>query len=352
MGKDYSGEIATRDYVAIADELESSARRDIMDPSGREMVPIVVVVYHREEVTRQMFAQLAEVTRNYSLIIVNNGFDDPDFLHSLKPEHYIENVENNGAIASINQGLDLARGDYVAVLHNDLLIFDEGWLDHVIKFMDRRQDVGLVGLGGRHGIAENGALIILSTVIAQRGYAELYKPTWRMTEVATIDGLGWVMRNRGFRLDESFGYMHFYDLDLSLQYIDAGDRVYVAAVDLYHLAVDDDRSSRSNGCYLEKIGGDDVAYYDEVREKFRAKWAHLLPIWRGGRDEGCLEYTIADYLRMEAEFRKLSAEMKKVAAYVRRLEVEWQQKCDVIVDLDAHCAALTEDLERLRARLR
>ncbi|MDD5448363.1 MAG: glycosyltransferase, partial [Actinomycetota bacterium] len=93
----------------------------------RDSVPIIVVLFHREKETRQMFKQLEKVTGNYSLIIVNNGFDDRDFLESLNTEHYIENEVNVGTIKAINQGLDVAEGKYIAVLHADLLIFEEGW---------------------------------------------------------------------------------------------------------------------------------------------------------------------------------------------------------------------------------
>jgi glycosyltransferase involved in cell wall biosynthesis len=332
-------------------DLQTSARRDSFDAFDREPVPIIVAVYYREEQTKQMFAQLAEVTCNYSLIIVNNGFDDPGFLHGLNPEHYVENAENNGAILSINQGLELAQGEYVAVLHNDLLIYDHGWLDHIIRFMDRRKDVGLVGLAGRHGIGEDGAPIILSTIVAHRGYPDCYLPTWRFTEVVTIDGLGWVMRRKGFRLEESFGLMHFYDLDLSMQYLQAGDKVYVAATDVRHLAEDFEESSRSIGAYLEEVGGDDDVYYQIVREKFRAKWEHMLPIWRGGRDESFLEHALDENRRVIREYTMLAAEMRKVEDYVRRLESEWQQKCEAIAHLEAHCAALSEELARARKGL-
>jgi GT2 family glycosyltransferase len=67
-------------------------------------IPIVVVLYHREKDTRKMFKQLARVTDGYDLIIVNNGFDDPEFIKKLKHIHYVENKENTGAIRGINQG--------------------------------------------------------------------------------------------------------------------------------------------------------------------------------------------------------------------------------------------------------
>jgi len=314
---------------------------------SREKTPIVVPVFHREEDTKLMFKQLSKVTDNYSMIIVNNGFDDRKFLEKLKPLHYIENKENTGAIRPINQGLEVADGEYVAVLHNDLLIFDEGWLDHIIEFMERRRDVGLVGLGGRHTINADGMYDNDTTVAGTGSLPLSYKPTWRLTEVATIDGLGWVMRNIGLRLDESFGLMHFYDLDLSLQFIDAGYRVYVAAVDITHLADDNERSTRSHSDYLDRIGGDDSSYFDEVQEKFRKKWQHMLPITRGFKDESSAYQRIAElyelldglrdhiydlrdhmdelghYAReLEAEDKKKRAEIEKATRYVRMLENE------------------------------
>ena len=303
--------------------------------SQRDTVPIVVAVYHREDETRKMFTQLKKVTDNYSLIIVNNGFDDPRFLKKLKPQHYVENKENTGAIRPINQGLELAEGKYVCVLHNDVLIYDEGWLDHIIEFMERREDVALVGLAGRHGIKEDGSLDLRTTVVEMRGYPRCYKPTWRFTEVATIDGLGWVMRNIGLRLEESFGMMHFYDYDLSLQYIEKGHKVYVAAIDIYHMAENQQQSTRSKSEYLNVIGGNDDDYFEEVREVFRAKWEHMLPIWRGERDEAYVTYLEEAYDQLEVEYKKAVRFIRELERYTRNLEKEWQQKNEAYAQLEA-----------------
>ena len=48
------------------------------------MIPIVLVLYHREEETKEMLERLARVTSNYSLIVVNNGFDDTEYLEQLE----------------------------------------------------------------------------------------------------------------------------------------------------------------------------------------------------------------------------------------------------------------------------
>lgn len=314
-------------------------------PAGSGPVPIVVPVFHREEETRRMFAQLARVTDRYSVVVVNNGFDDLDFLRGLGPRVYVENEENNGAIAPINQGLDEVDDEFVAVLHNDLLIYDEGWLDHIIEFMRRRTDVGLVGLAGRHSIKEDGSLDLKTTVVDIRGYPACTKPYWRLTEVAAIDGLGWVMRNIGLRLDESLGLMHFYDLDLSLQYIQAGYRVYVAGVDIFHLGDDPGLSTRSREAYLDRIGGDDDRYYDEVRERFRLKWQHMLPITRGFNDEA-RAYALIDQLTGELA----TAEKERVALeeYVYRLEEEHYLRGAELERAKAHF----EQMDRLAAQSR
>ena len=265
-----------------------------------------------------MFRQLSRVTGNYSLIIVNNGFDDHGLVKELEPLHYVENLENTGAIRGINQGLDLAEGKYAAVLHSDVLIYDEGWLDHIVEFMDRRPDVGLVGLAGRHSLGNDGNYINESTVYNNRTVSPLYcRPTWRFTEVAVIDGVGWVMRNDGTRLDERYGLMHCYDLDLSLQYLQGGHRVFAASVAVFHFADDFSLSSRSCMEYLKSVGGDDAAYYNEAKKRLAEKWCSLLPITRGFRDEGC-SFELERLLKASVE--ELRSRAQSVRDAVVRLE--------------------------------
>ena len=292
------------------------------DSSSKSITPIIVVLHHREDETREIFWQLEKVTDNYSLILVDNGFDDAELLQQLHPLHYIKNEVNTGMIRPINQGLEMAQGEYISVLHNDLLIYDEGWLDHIIDFMEMRPDVGLVGLAGGHGIKEDGSLDLRGTVMNMRRHSECYRQTWRFTEVATIDGLGWVMRNKGFRLEETFGMMHLYALDLSLQYIEAGYKVYVAAVDIWHMAENHKKSSRSDSDYLNAVGGDNESYYTKVRDDFVAKWRHLLPIWRGYRDEQYLLEFEDAYGRLETEYKMALRAQEETEKHVDRIEAE------------------------------
>jgi len=155
------------------------------------------------------------------------------------------------------------------------------------------------------------------------------------------------MRNKGFRLEESFGMMHFYDLDLSLQYIDAGDKVYCVAVDVWHMAENQKQSTRSKDEYLQAVGGSDDDYYEDVREEFRAKWQHLLPIWRGERDEVYEEFYDEEYERLEAEYKKSVAVIREAETYVRKLERDWDQKNNEIADIAGYARALEAEVARL-----
>jgi glycosyltransferase involved in cell wall biosynthesis len=335
--------------VEMVDGYRSSAitkgREYIEYDGSRSCVPFVIPLYGREEETRMVLEQLDKVTWNYRLVMIDNGFDDMELIQTLGDEaEYLRNDNNFGVIKAINQGIEQCRDvPYIAVMHSDAMIFEEGWLEHIIEFMERRPDVGIVGLAGRHTIREDGSLDLETTIFNHKGFPESFKPTWRFAEVAATDGMAFVMRNIGLRLDESLGLMHYYDLDISMQYIEAGYRVYNAGIDCWHLAGFGYESSRGLEPYLAQIGGDDLAYYDEVREKFRRKWQHLLPITRGYQDEAYALHRITELQDSKDDHCKSLKELERTTTQsdARRLEIE---------KAGAHIAKVEEALAASQAR--
>jgi SAM-dependent methyltransferase len=342
-------------YRAVADLRE----KDISDASGaRATVPFVIPLWGREDEARRCLEQLGRVTDGYSLVLVDNGFADRQLVEELDPEVLLTNTENVGVVRAINQGLDACAGaPYVAVMHSDVLVMEEGWLEHVVGFLESRRDVGLVAFAGRHSVGEDGSLDDETTVLNQELYPASRRPSWRFTEVAVADGMCFIMRNVGFRLDESLGFMHFYDLDISLQYVEAGYRIYVAGIDCHHLAGFGARSSREQPGYLEAIGGDDHAYYQEVRERFRGKWQHLLPITRGFRDEAygynridelteeLVQLRAAEkwYRHAEDEIARLEVENRQASAHISKVERE-------VLNLREHAARMEKEIADLGGR--
>ncbi len=348
--------------VELMDGYRKSAimkKKECVEYDGtRPRVPVVVPLFGREEETRMVFEQLDRVTENYSIVLVDNGFDDAEFINGLANKaEYVKNDTNVGVIKAINQGIDLCGNEpYIVIMHSDAMIFEEGWLDHIIEFMERRPDVGVVSLIGRHTIREDGSLDLETTVFNQEKFPKSFKPTWRFAEVAAVDGMAFVMRNIGLRLDESLGFMHYYDLDISMQYIEAGYRIYNVGIDSWHLAGFGYDSSRDYESYLAVVGGDDKAYYDEVRERFRRKWQHMLPITRGYQDETYILNRVAELHDIAEEYNNMAGEVHKILkeseARHREIEkatahIEMVEK--VLKESQAHEEQLRVELEKRQA---
>jgi GT2 family glycosyltransferase/SAM-dependent methyltransferase len=314
-------------------------------------VPIIVVLYHREEDTKEMMRMLDKVTSDYDLILVDNGFNDSGYLHQLRPVSYLKNDDNVGIIKAINQGLEAAQGPYIAVLHSDLLIYEEGWLDHIIEFMERRPDVGLVSMAGRHSVDRDGRLDDETLVCPLPEYPYSTRPTWRFTEIAAADGIALIMRDIGFRLDESLGAFHYYDIDLSMQYIAAGYRVYNANIEFYHLREKYYKEGQDVFAAMTS-GSAESANYLEARARFREKWSHMLPISKGFAEEQYVYFRVQELLDKVSEFEsyieKVNHESEARGQEIERAKVYVANLENQIVRVTEECQQRYEEVEKAR----
>ncbi len=107
-------------------------------PSG--LASVIVPCWNQCEFTRQCLQALFRFTRpgSWELIVVDNGSTDgtADYLAGVQdasavPVTVITNPRNVGFPAAVNQGLQVASGDYLVLLNNDAVV-TEGWLEHLI----------------------------------------------------------------------------------------------------------------------------------------------------------------------------------------------------------------------------
>lgn len=221
----------------------------------------------------------------FELVIIDNGSrpDVKNYFEALKNKgvavQYIRNDKNLGPIKAINQGLARAKYDYICVMHNDLLILEDGWLEKIVSVMEGDHKIGIAGLAGRKEIYDTGCVNEASLKHKLKA-EDLNAPmSEEIADVAVIDGLCFVMTRRflekakGF--DETFGYMHCYDLDISLQSISAGFRNVVVSVAAMHMG--NGGMTRSLGEYKELVK-DDYGLLKRNCKVFSEKWRHLLPI--------------------------------------------------------------------------
>jgi len=94
----------------------------------------------------------------YEIIVVDNGSTDENknHLRSMSDITLIENNENVGAPLGRNQGLSIAKGEYIVFLDNDTIV-TEGWIDRFISHF--RRDHTLGAIGPRSNFAANSQLV-------------------------------------------------------------------------------------------------------------------------------------------------------------------------------------------------
>ena len=250
-------------------------------------VSIIIAVWNQLRYTKLSVDSILKNSRDtdFELVIVDNGsrLDVNNCFDNLKTcgvdIQYIRNDENLGPIRAINQGIKRAKYDYIAVMHNDVIILQDHWLEKVLSYMDRDPKIGIAGLAGRQEIYDTGCVNEASLKHDLRS-EDLNSPMKEdIAEVAVVDGLGFIMARRflektkGF--DEAFGYMHCYDLDISLQSIKAGFKNVVVKVAAMHIG--NGGMTRQLGEYKELVK-DDYGLLNANCKIFSEKWRGLLPI--------------------------------------------------------------------------
>jgi glycosyltransferase involved in cell wall biosynthesis len=113
---------------------------------ARGLASIIIPVWNQLEFTQQCLASLKEHTRpEWELIVIDNGSNDGTaaYLAGVRdmasvPVTVVSNTTNLGFPAAVNQGLRLARGEYLVLMNNDVVVTD-GWLDQLIGLVNAKR---------------------------------------------------------------------------------------------------------------------------------------------------------------------------------------------------------------------
>jgi GT2 family glycosyltransferase/glycosyltransferase involved in cell wall biosynthesis len=131
--------------------------RGVLVPVGEDQqepssVDVVVCVHDALDDARMcLWSLLAKTARRFSLIVVNDGSDEPTtemleqiqkdnpavrLIHKAEPPH--------GYTIAANIGLRASRADYVILLNSDTIV-TPGWLHGIVAYGDDHPDVGVLG---------------------------------------------------------------------------------------------------------------------------------------------------------------------------------------------------------------
>ncbi len=114
-------------------------------------VSVLMPAYNAQNFIGQAIESiLTQTFRNFEFIIINDGSTDktPEIIQFYadrdKRIRFINNPENQGLIAVLNQGLDICRGEYIARMDSDDISLP-GRLEAQVKYMDFHPACGVLG---------------------------------------------------------------------------------------------------------------------------------------------------------------------------------------------------------------
>jgi GT2 family glycosyltransferase len=177
-----------------------------------------------------------------------------------------------GLIQALNQGWRMSRGAYCCFLHNDTEMLESRWLEKLMLACDR-DGAGLAGLYGAKRLRRDGRYVGRTIVHSLDERPALNR---ERTEVAAVDGVCLFLprtllaRLGGF--DETYGFFHGYDRDLSFQVREAGLRCMVVNAPFRHRGGGTRESEEAQAQI-----GDDRSKRRAALHHFAEKWRHRLP---------------------------------------------------------------------------
>jgi len=258
--------------------------------SASPLVSIIVPCWNQVEYTRQCVASL-RVHADYDCewIFVDNGSTDATrgFLREVQDEwaaarlpasvgrvEVITNETNSGFARACNQGIASARGEWVLLLNNDVVV-TEGWLHRLVGLLTCQPQLGAVGpctnrISGPQQVPvvyESSTDLPSMHDFARRIGAER-RGHWFTLE--RLVGFCLLVKRSALErvglLDEQFALGSFEDDDLCLRLREAGYQLAVAADCFVHHF-----GSRS----LSQMGeAQAVELFAKNRSRFAAKWRH------------------------------------------------------------------------------
>jgi GT2 family glycosyltransferase len=120
------------------------------------ILPSYTITKEHKEVLKRALASLQDaMSLNTELILIDDGsiFDISD-LYEQGPHKVIIHRRNSGIATSWNDGLKLARGEYIAIINDDITV-EIGWLDKLRQALEFEDEymVSAPGVsGGENGI--------------------------------------------------------------------------------------------------------------------------------------------------------------------------------------------------------
>lgn len=202
----------------------------------KNKVSIITLTYNKlEEATKPFIDYLFSGGNEFELIIVDNGSTDGtvEFLQKLEGDNVkvIYNSENLGFSKGCNQGIEIAQGDIIGLLNNDIL-FSSDWIKYIVEVVEKEKNAGFVSpfcieafCNTRHSFEK-----LVKRLPKEISYSSCIKPSFSCTfaKKSVFDKIG--------LFDENFTPAYFEDDDIVWRALFNGFRNFeLNNIYFYHL---------------------------------------------------------------------------------------------------------------------
>jgi len=261
-------------------QLRSDATRDITS--------IIILTHNQLKHTKLCIESIQRLTPEpHEIIIVDNGSTDGtlEYLKSQIEIHdemkVIANASNRGFSSGNNQGISIAKGEFILLLNNDTIV-TEGWLGRMLNIFKNFPKTGIVGPMSNY---VRGVQCVQKADYNDLDDMEAFASQWTLNNegktMASHRVVGFcllakkeVIKRIG-GLDEIFGSGNYEDDDFCIR----------AALEGYEIRIAQDVFIHHTGS--QTFIGSGIDYRHSMlrnRNLFKEKWG-FLPFQFGGRDE-------------------------------------------------------------------
>ncbi len=219
---------------------------------------------------------------SYEIIVIDDGSSKEiqDDLSRLSKKHGFSLIlkdENEGFSKTCNRGIKEAKGDYIVLLNNDVMV-EPDWLPPLVKAIEKDKSVGIVGsrLLYPDGKVQHAGIFFDATVETAFDHRYRYwnKDNYQVLQEKTVVGVTFALALIRIEVFKEIGYLDE-DMFLSLEDVDFCLRARQAGFNIKYIprSVAFHLEGKTRGRYFFNMNPEWVVRQIETLDIFFAKWA-------------------------------------------------------------------------------
>ncbi len=242
------------------------------DNKTHKFTSIIILTYNKLEYTKLCIESIRKFTKKgcFEIIVVDNASSDETVKWLTEQEDIIAilNDENKGFPAGCNQGIEIARGESVLLLNNDVIV-SPYWLSNLNDALWSSEEIGAVG-SSTNSISYHQAIRVnYDTITNMLNFAKIQnnQDKQSMEERIKLVGFSMLMKKSVLdevgMLDERFSPGNYEDDDLSYRIVLAGKRnIFCKNAFIHHFG----------SVSFDDQSPEYTALLATNRQKFKEKW--------------------------------------------------------------------------------